>query len=189
MFNFPQLLTALPADVALEKLRNGESLQYYHIIGKLDLLQLSTDNTYCFHSIIILHCEVDDLSGVVLSYERPMILSYCHFHRADFIFAYFVGGLLIEECVFYSYLNFSSGGHNKPGFPVRLLRNLFKGFVNFFDCWYEGEVHVEYNIIKQGTNLLGAPHNIPVTFDIQPIIQKNVGNLYCADEGSSFSDR
>ena len=84
--------------------------------------------------------------------------------------------------MFDNYLDFQTGGHNKPGFSVSLLRNTFKEFVNFFDCWYEAEVRIESNDFQGETNLLGTPHNIPVTFNVPPLIQHNIGNLYRSDE-------
>ena len=36
---------------------------------------------------------------------------------------------------------------------------------------------VRNNTFKMGTNLLGKVHNIPVTFDMKPIIESNTGLL------------
>ncbi|RYU84421.1 hypothetical protein [Hymenobacter persicinus] len=76
-----------------------------------------------------------------------------------------------------SYLDFQAGGHNQPGCPVWLRGNVFQGFVNFFDCWYQAEVTIEDNAFCRDTNLLGAPMDIPVTFECSPLIRNNSGVL------------
>jgi len=55
--------------------------------------------------------------------------------------------------------------------------------VNFFDCWYENEVTISNNKFHKGTNLLGKPNNIPVTFDKEAIIKDNMGQLDLNHEG------
>jgi hypothetical protein len=81
-------------------------------------------------------------------------------------------------------LDFQAGGHNKTGNPIIITNNNFKDFVNFFDCWYENEVTISNNNkFHKGTNLLGKPHNIPVTFDKEPIIKDNIGQLDLNNEG------
>jgi hypothetical protein len=80
-------------------------------------------------------------------------------------------------------LDFQAGGHNKTGNPIIITNNNFKDFVNFFDCWYENEVTISNNKFHKGTNLLGKPHNIPVTFDKEPIIKDNIGQLELNNEG------
>lgn len=101
----------------------------------------------------------------------------------SFVFTYFLGGLTIDNCIFYNYLDFQAGGHNKIGNPVIIINNDFKDFVNFFDCWYENEVTISNNKFHKGTNLLGQPFNIPVTFDKNPIVISNIGQLDLDTEG------
>jgi len=163
----PELLAELPAATALQMLRAGESLRNYHIVGRLELQKLATDDVYCPCPITLEHCQLNYMQGVMLQYQGPVILRHCHFNRADFAFAYFLQGLLIEDCVFEGYLDFQAGGHNKSGFPVRLLRNTFQGFVNFFDCWYEAEVQIEHNDFQGETNLLSFSVNY-MEFNVPP---------------------
>ncbi|WP_400193434.1 hypothetical protein [Hymenobacter sp. B81] len=102
-----------------------------------------------------------------------------------FSFAYFLQGLQLTYRVFESQLDFDCGGHGQPGFPVQLRRNVFHGFVNFFDCWFESAVQVEGNDFRQGTNLLGTidPPACGVRFDVAPVVLDNKGNLHRTDEG------
>ncbi|RAK66722.1 hypothetical protein [Hymenobacter edaphi] len=166
-------LLSITAEAALQKLRAGEALRGYRIAGPLDLAALTME-----------HCWVEDMRGSGgYSFQQPVVLRQTHFARAAFVFAYFLQGLTMQGCTFDGYLDFQAGGHNKPGYPVRLLGNTFHGFVNFFDCWYEADVQLEGNNFRQGTNLLGAPHGIPVTFDVPPQISGNLGRLDHDDEG------
>jgi hypothetical protein len=94
----------------------------------------------------------------------------------------------MDNCTFDDYLDFQAGGHNKSGNPVILTNNNFKDFVNFFDCWYENEVTISNNKFHKGTNLLGKPHNIPVTFDKEAIIKDNIGQLDLDNEGEKVNN-
>ena len=51
--------------------------------------------------------------------------------------------------------------------------------MNFFDCWYQGEVTIKNNHFQQGTNLLGvdATSGIRTSFDVEPLIEGNIGQL------------
>ncbi|KAA9338709.1 hypothetical protein F0P96_07765 [Hymenobacter busanensis] len=178
-------LTPITADEALQKIQALEPLRGYHVQGALDLANLATDHyTYFSYPLVIEHCRIDEISGSGgFAFEQPVTLRQAHFAKASFIFAYFLKGLDIEGCTFDSYLDFQAGGHNKPGCPVRLVGNAFKGFVNFFDCQYEAEVQIENNDFQEGTNLLGAPFNIPVTFDVPLVQTNNRGKLDHNHEG------
>ncbi|WP_324675566.1 hypothetical protein [Hymenobacter sp. GOD-10R] len=182
MISLPEKLAPLSATVALDKILAGEVLRDYRVIGKLDLLAGSSESTYFGHPILLENCWIEELHGSTLSFERPLELLNSYVHKCDLAFAYFLQGLVIEDCVFADYLDFQAGGHNKMGYPVRLLRNTFEGFVNFFDCWYEASVHIEGNKFSGGTNLLGAPKHYQVTFDELPLIQNNIGDLHRNDE-------
>lgn len=132
------------------------------------------------------NCTVEAFSCVMVQFGKPVKLFNCHFKKCNFIFSYFFGGLIIEDCVFDDYLDFSSGGHNKMGMPVSIANNTFKGFVNFFDCIYDGEVTIANNIFIKNTNLLASPHNIPVSYEVPPIIKENMGLLDMNDDGSNL---
>jgi hypothetical protein len=186
----------LPADdflpivpgAALHKLRAGETLHGYHIRGTIDLQELADEAMHFPVPLTLQHCRLDHLDAVMVQFRRPVVLRHVRIGRADFSFAYFLQGLLLEDCIVDSYLDFQAGGHNQPGFPLQLRRNSFHGFVNFFDCWYRGPVQVEDNRFAQGTNLLGQPENYPVTFDVPLLIAGNVGRLDHDDEGPKQPD-
>ena len=129
------------------------------------------------------NCVIEYFTAIITYFEEPVRFSNCHFRKCQFTFSYFLGGLTIDNCTFDKYLDFQAGGHNKPGYPVIITNNIFKDFVNFFDCWYEGEVTITNNAFQKGTNLLGRPNNIPVTFDVKPVIKDNVGQLDSDNEG------
>lgn len=129
------------------------------------------------------NCIIEFFSASVTQFDKPVNLINCHFKKCEFSFTYFLGGLRIDNCTFDGYLDFQAGGHNKTGNFVIITNNDFNYFVNFFDCWYENELRVSGNKFHKGTNLLGKPHNIPVTFGIEAIIKDNIGQLDLDNEG------
>lgn len=181
-------LPILTAEAALHKLRAGETLRGVQVPGTVDLRELLADDTYVAVPLQLEHCRLDHLSAVLLQFQRPVVLRHLHIGRLDFTFSYFLQGLTLESCTLDGYLDFQAGGHNQPGYPVRLLDNTFHGFVNFFDCWYQAAVQVEGNDFRQGTNLLGQPEKYPVTFAEPPQIQGNAGRLDHHDEGPKQPD-
>jgi hypothetical protein len=124
-----------------------------------------------------------NVSGSAIHFGKPVRFINCHFEECKFVFTYFLGGLTIDNCKFDDYLDFQAGGHNIAGKLITIANNQFSGFVNFFDCWYESEVIIKNNCFLQGTNLLGKPLNIPVTFDVEPVIENNQGQLDIDTEG------
>ena len=127
--------------------------------------------------VVFENCSVEHFSGSATEFLKPVSFINCHFKKCQFVFTYFLGGLTIDHCIFDNYLDFQAGGHNKTGNPVNITNNEFKEFVNFFDCWYEYEVTISYNNFQKGTNLLGKPYAIPVTFEKPAIIKENIGQI------------
>jgi hypothetical protein len=92
--------------------------------------------------------------------------------------AYFFAGLRVAGCTFESPVDFQCGGHNEGEHEVVLYATAFRGFVNFFDCWFRGPVVVRDCRFEGGTNLLGnrgQPYE--VHFDVPPVIEDDEGNL------------
>ena len=164
---------------ATDLLQDGLSLLDFYIDGEI---KIETNETWD-KEIIIENCIIEYFSGSVTQFDKPVKLINSHFKRCQFTFTYFFGGLTIENCTFDNYLDFQAGGHNKTNNPVRIINNNFFKFVNFFDCWYENNVTICNNNFQRGTNLLGKPFNIPVTFEIDPIIKDNLGQLDYDNEG------
>ena len=164
---------------ATDLLEEGKPLKDVYIQGELKIeLSDSWDKEVLFEN-----CILEYFSGSVTQFKKPVKLINCRFKRCQFVFTYFLGGLTIDNCTFDNYLDFQAGGHNKAGNSIIITNNNFVNFVNFFDCWYEGEVTILNNKFHSGTNLLGEPHDIPVTFDIDPIIKDNIGQLNADNEG------
>ncbi len=164
---------------AMDLLKDGRPLIDFYIEGDL---RIETNDTWD-KEVLFENCIVENFSGSITSFDKPVRLVSCHFKGCQFIFTYFLGGLTIDNCIFDSYLDFQAGGHNKKGYPVIITNNNFKDFVNFADCWYENEVTISNNNFVKGTNFLGKPLNIPVTFDIKPIIKDNIGQVDLDNEG------
>lgn len=170
-------------NISIEKatdfLKDGRPLTDIYVDGEL---KIETNDTWN-KEVVIENCIIEYLSGSITQFEKPVRLINCHFKKCQFVFTYFLGGLTIDNCTFENYLDFQAGGHNKAGFPVIITNNNFAGFVNFFDCWYENEVTISNNRFHKGTNLLGKPHNILVTFEVEPTILNNLGQLDLDNEG------
>lgn len=170
---------SLTAEKAVALLRDGQRLSECYIRGDLAL----PPGEDWSQKVVFEHCVVENFSCLSISFGKAVELRNCHFHKCQFTFSYFLGGLAIEACYFDSYLNFQASGHNQLGEPVRITDSQFAGFVNFFDCQYESAVLITGNEFMGGTNLLGKPRNIPVTFDVAPQLARNSGQLDATDEG------
>lgn len=170
----------ISTEKATDFLQDGRPLSNFYIVGEL---KIEIGKGTWDKEVVFENCIVEYFSGSVTEFEKPVRLVNCHFKKCQFTFAYFLGGLTIDSCIFDNYLDFQAGGHNKTSNPINITNNNFKDFVNFFDCWYENEVTFSNNKFHNGTNLLGKPHNIPVTFQVEPIIKDNIGKLDLNNEG------
>ncbi len=160
---------------ALDLITSGQPLIDVFISGELDLFIPYKDNFE--HDLIAQNCIFENFQGVGVQFAKTVSFLNCEFKECNFIGTYFLGGLNIDNSVFDSYLDMQAGGHNQDGKMVSITNSTFKSFVNFFDCWYQSEVIIKNNDFQKGTNLLGKPNGISVTFDVNPIIENNKGQL------------
>ncbi|MDJ0364673.1 hypothetical protein QMK33_05870 [Hymenobacter sp. H14-R3] len=161
----------LSATAALARLQEGLAVANATIMDKL--APAIGDNWG--HPVQFERCVIEDFDGCLTQFTRPVTFTACHFTNCSFVFAYFLQGLVIENCTFDNDLDFQAGGHNSPGYPVVIENCHFLGFVNFFDCWYKGEVIIRDNLFSKGTNIDSKKQLI--TFDIAPIRLGNNGVL------------
>jgi hypothetical protein len=166
---------------ATDLLKDGRPLIDFYVNGKL---KIEVNETWD-KEVVFKNCVLENFSAIGQQFSKPVKLTHCHFKNCHFAFVYFLSGLTIDNCTFDNYLDFQAGGHNKIGNSVILTNNIFKDFVNFFDCWYENEVIINNNEFRNGTNLLGKPNNISVTFDKEAIIKDNIGQLDLNKEGKN----
>ena len=156
-------------EMASEIINDGLPLVDFYIDGKLNLaISFNWEK-----EVIIENCIVEDFVAVGTEFEKMVKLVNSHFMNCNFNGSYFKKGLIIDNCIFDNYLDFQAGGHNKIGNPVILTNNNFKDFVNFFDCWYTGEISVCGNKFNKGTNI--ESKELLITFDIPPLIENNIG--------------
>lgn len=136
------------------------------------------------HAVIIENCSINCFRANNIQFNKQVKFVNCKFKICDFSFAYFPGGLEIIDCSFNTYLDFQCGGHNKSQNPVRLENSIFKDFVNFYDCSYDGPFILNGNDFQKGTNILGNK-NMPyeVTFKLTPIFENNKGLMNLNGEG------
>jgi len=127
------------------------------------------------------NCTIQKLNCIMVQFHNRVTIKNSYLRHASFNFSYFLGGLTIEGCVFDEYLDFEAGGHNSVGNKIIISDNQFNGFVNFFDCWFTGEISFYNNTFGSGTNILSKEQLI--SFDIPVLIENNVGNLGIESEG------
>lgn len=169
----------ITSERATDLLNDGRPLIDVYVNGELKI----ETNGHWDKEVVFENCIIEQFSGSTTQFDKSVRLTNCQFKNCQFVSTYFFGGLIIDNCNFDNYLDFQAGGHNKAGNSICITNSIFYGFVNFFDCWYENEMTISNNIFHKGTNLLGKPHNIPVSFDIEPIIKNNVGLLNLDNEG------
>lgn len=128
----------------------------------------------------ILEIEGGSDWNIMVQFYKRVTIKNSYVKNASFNFSYFIGGLTIDNCVFDEYLDFEAGGHNSPGNFVIIKDNCFRSFVNFFDCWFTGEISIDNNTFENGTNILSK--NQLVSFDVPILTQNNVGDLSIESE-------
>ena len=171
----------ISAETAIGLILAGKPLNNYYIRDTLDLYK---HEGKIVSDVIIEDCEFEKLASYSVEYRHPVRLSRCLFHDNSFNYAYFLAGLTIDHCVFETYLDFESGGHNQYNKLFTITNSTFHEFVNFFDCWFQSGVIISNNDFRKGTNLLGnrdQPYS--VQFDIVPVVENNVGEMDLDGEG------
>jgi len=170
----------ISSEQAFEMIAAGKTLKDMHVTGVF-----TCPNIDAFEYVFTAEdCIFEYVYAQNCHFVKPITLKDCIVFKCEFDCAYFLGGLSLDNCVFENYLDFQSGGHNKNGHPFSMIHNTFKGFVNFFDCWYESAVIIKNNDFQKGSNLLGLhATGLKTQFDIEPLIENNKGRLDLSDEG------
>jgi len=165
----------ISTDEALAALRRGDPLEDCHVPARLEL---GTDEE--FDVPVVLHsCLLDGLSASFCHFAQPFELHAVQVtDSVDFYAAYFLGGFLSTDCRFDGAVDFQHGGHNQNGTEFALERCHFAGATIFSGCWYEGPVTVRGCSFERGSDLLGhRGQPDQVRFDVDPLIEDNVGSL------------
>jgi hypothetical protein len=156
---------------ALGLLDAGQPIKDSYVDGKIEIVISGSWDM----DVTIENCIVESFRGNVTQFEKTVRFTNTHFKNCEFLYSYFIGGLIIEHCTFDSYLDFQAGGHNKPTHEIIIRNSDFNEFVNFFDCWYQGPISIIENRFHKGTNI-GSEKQL-ITFDFPPTIKNNVGQL------------
>lgn len=167
----------ITAEEAKKVLDTSNALRNFTVTGVLEIWDGGEWNK----DIIIEGCIIENFSCIMVQFHRRVIIRNSHIKNASFMFSYFIGGLIIENCVFDKYLDFQAGGHNSVGNMIIFKENIFKGFVNFFDCWFTGEVSIHNNTFEIGTNVLSKKQLI--SYDAPTTIDNNIGDMGVENEG------
>jgi len=162
----------------ITQLAKGLPIIDMEIVGVLNLRDLAVSDNI-LSPVIFRRCQLEAIEAKFCQFNLPIFLEEVEVRLdSSFYACYFVAGLRITNCHFYGSLDFQSGGHNKNGHEFRLERSQFDGFVNFFDCWFEGPVVINQCNYLFGTNLLGNKDQpFEVTFDQEPLIENTIGDL------------
>jgi hypothetical protein len=173
-------LNIISSESAIELITHGGVLRNCHIKGKLDLNEMEKKLGL---DLLFENCSFENFNSIAIEFNHPIRFVGCRFYACSFYANYFIRGLNIENCVFESHLEFQAGGHNING-TLSIANSKFNGFVNFCDCWYQGNVVVVNNDFVKGTNLLGNK-NAPckIQFDAEPFIENNIGKIDMDGEG------
>jgi hypothetical protein len=143
----------MTADQALSILRSGDVLTGERVSPIV--LAPAADVREIRHPIKIQSCQVEEFDAALCEFHEPVTLSKSMFERAGFVACYFLQGLSVEGCHFRGRVNFECGGHNAADKTVLFQDTVFEGFVNFFDCLFEGPVILRNVEFREGTNLCG----------------------------------
>jgi len=166
MNNAPQQV--ITAEHASLLIKDGLPLLNFNVKGVIEFPESGYGN-----ELTIINCTIEGLQAEGAEFEKPVNFKNTTFNQCKFNFAYFLHGLSITDCIFENTLSFAIGGHNQIGYPVNIENNIFFEFVDFWDCWYQGEVNIIRNHFSKGTNIESKLDLI--TFDIAPVIQNNTG--------------
>ena len=128
----------ISAERALDFINSNEPIKDVFITGKLTLTGLDNFDK----AIIIDNCIVEYFEGISSQFTKLVKFTNSEFNLCDFTFTYFLGGAEIDNCIFENYLDFQAGGHNQNNNTFSIRNSIFKGFVNFFDCYYESSMVV-----------------------------------------------
>ncbi|SHE65507.1 hypothetical protein [Pedobacter caeni] len=172
-------IDTISANEAKKNISSGIPLRNVFITGTLNI----ENGSEWDKEMIIENCIIENLVCISIQFNKQVTIKNTHIKAASFDFCYFIGGLIIDSCQFDEYLDFNAGGHNSKGNFIIINGNHFRGFVNFFDCWFNGEISVNNNLFESGTNILSK--TLWVSFDVPIVAQNNIGDLSIESECKS----
>jgi hypothetical protein len=163
----------------LSYIKEGEPIRNVRVAERVSLTSICGAGQL-YHPVEITGCRLVSFDAMMIQFHQGVLLenSLISESHGSFAGSYFLGGLRIQNCIFESDVDFQCGVHNKGDNLFALRNTVFKKFVNFFDCRFEGPVEIKNCRFEAGTNLLGnrgAPFE--VTFETPPIIKDNFGDI------------
>lgn len=167
----------IESKIALKLIKEGQTLRNVEISDKLDLSKLEIKSNYEVNEkISIIDCKIEYLMVHSSTFLEKIELKNCKINTAYFGGGYFPKGFEMKDCKFSSSVSFEAGGHNlKTDFIIE--NNLFKGFVDFLDCWFKGPFILKNNVFEVGSNIFVEDTQESSTFDDTIILQNNIGDL------------
>ncbi len=132
-------------------------------------------------------CFIKTIDFMTGNINIPIIVENCFIENFEILSCWFDQGLALKNCHIKNYIDYQMGGHNHK--PILIDGNVFENFFNFFDCQFIELIEVKNNIFLKGSNLLGnINEGFQNTFEMQPIVKNNIGNLYLDGDGGEIKD-
>lgn len=138
---------------------------------------LSSNDFIGVNQFYIADCYIDtiDLIGV-FELKTNFRIENCVIRNLRIHSCWFVSGFSMKNSVILNEIDYQMGGHNN--FPILLEGNIFKGFVNFFDCQFHNIIELRNNVFVYGTNLLGnKDEGFANIFEKGWINENNIGKI------------
>ena len=126
--------------------------------------------------IIIDGDEELQLIAPCVHFAEKVVIRNCKIILLDIYGVYFFEGIEISNCKVMSDVMWQSGGHNKK--KIIISNTIFKGFVDFEDCWFENDIIFQNVCFEKGTNLkgnIGTP--VEIIFDGEVILENVTGEM------------
>lgn len=143
--------------------------QYIKIVNRDDLENHNTFHlTYCVINSI-------DLIGA-FELNTHLVIENCIIENLQIHSCWFKNGLTLKGSIINNHVDYQMGGHNIN--PIVIEGNVFKGFINFFDCQFENIIELKNNILEKGTNLLGNKgEGFENSFEKGWLAEGNIGKI------------
>ena len=148
------------------------------MVKKNENIELINHNDIKNHTTLhLINCIIStiDLIGV-FELKVHLIIENCIVNNFQIHSCWFVNGMVLRNSIINGYVDYQMGGHNAN--PIVIERNIFTGFLNFFDCQFNEIIELKNNVFTKGTNLLGNKgEGFENKFEKGNLIEGNVGSI------------
>jgi len=119
--------------------------------------------------------ELEFLTSMV-QFTKVVRIKNCHIKTLDIYANFFADGLILENCIVENQVFWIAGGHNLK--PIIFNNCIFKEFVDFEDCCFDGDIILSRVKFLKGTNFFGNKGTpVEVSFKNKPKLKDIEGDL------------